>query len=261
MADQLVPVKRTAVTMADYVRAVVRCWGTLFGTIPLEQSIAVLYAQYMIETGGRACWNWNIGNVKHVTGDGYDYQMLNGVWEGVSPAVAAQLIASGQAKEDPSADHAKAVGAPKRQSVVFQPPHPATWFRAFPALDDAMTHHLQLLSKRFAKAWPAVISGDFMAFAHALHDQHYFTADPGSYANGMRGPFNALVASTTYEELIATPTEAPETEPEVVAEHEALLWDADGELAKLVTVAHMGASNLILEDAAAERDKKMRDDI
>lgn len=251
MSEQLMPVKRTAVTMADYVRAVVRSWPRVGADVPLETSIGVLYAQYMIETGGASCWNYNLGNVKHVKGDGFDYHMLNGVWEGESPAAAAQLIASGQAVADASANHAKAVGA-GRTSVIFVPPHPATWFRAFSSLDEGMAAHLQILARRFAKAWPALLAGDFVAFAHALHDQGYFTASPDAYANGMRGPFNALVASSTYEELVASIGTEPETQLEDVADDEAVLWDRDDELAKLVEVAHEGASGLIVEDRLAD---------
>ncbi len=226
MAEQLLPVLRTAVVRADYVRSAVRKWSLVGAGIPLEASVAVLYAQYMIETGGQSCFNFNLGNVKHVAGDGRDYHMLNGVWEGESPARAAQLIASGQAIADASANHATAVGAGRR-SVIFVPPDPATWFRAFGSLDEGMGEHLQLLAKRFAKAWPAVLAGDVVAFAHALHDQRYFTADPDVYARGMRAPYEALIASTTYEELVATMHLEPETQAEAVADHEAMLWEED----------------------------------
>jgi hypothetical protein len=226
MADQLMPVKRTAATMADYVRAVVRAWSVVGAGVPLEQSVAVLYGQYMIETGGAACWNWNFGNAKHVKGDGYDYQMLNGVWEGESPAAAAQLIASGQAIADASASHATSVGA-GRESVIFMPPHPATWFRAFATADDGMAEHLSLLAKHFAPAWPYVLAGDFVAFATALHDHRYFTASAAAYANGMRAPFEALIASSTYEDLVATMDAELEAQPEDVEHHEAMLWEAD----------------------------------
>lgn len=254
MAEQVVPVKRTVVTMPDYVRAVVRNWVALFGGLPLEQSIAVLWAQYMIETGGRACWNWNLGNVKHVKGDGHDYQMLHGVWEGVSKAAAQQLVSSKQAVYDTSETHAKAVGA-NRVSVVFQPPHPATWFRAFKTLDEGMNEHLTFLSRRFSKAWMAVVDGDYIGFAQRLKALGYFTATAEAYAAGMRAPFNALVASSTYEELVASQATEPETQPEDVKEDEAILWDRDGELAKFVTVMHQGASGLIIEDLIAQRDR------
>lgn len=245
MAEKCLPVVVTTPTMPDYMRACLRAWFGLFGVIPLEQSIGVLFAQYMIETGGHSCFGWNLGNVKHVTGDGYDYQMLHGVWEGEPPITADNLIAAGLAARDPSENHAKAVG-PSKVSVVFQPPHPATWFRAFATLDDGMRAHLRLLSTRFAHAWPAVIAGDVAAFAKSLHDQGYFTASPDTYAAGMRAPFASLVASSTYEDMIAT----MHAEPESVA----IAPDGDPtvndwtELDALVSVAHQGASGLIVED-------------
>lgn len=256
MPELVVPVKRTAISMADYVRAVVRSWPTVGEDIPLEASIGVLWAQYMVETGGAACWNYNLGNVKHVKGDGHNYHMLGGVWEGVAPAVAAQLIASGQAVADTNPGHAKAVGATK-QSVIFQPPHPATWFRAFASLDEGMSEHLQLLARRFSKAWPAVLAGDYMAFATLLHAQGYFTASPQAYAAGMRAPFNALVASTTYEELVASSAAAPAVVEEDVSD--AAVWDRDGELEALLVVARQGALDVMMDDLREARRQELAD--
>ena len=252
MTELVMPVKRTAVTMADYVRAVVRAWPNVGEGIPSESSVAVLWAQYMIETGGAACWNYNLGNVKHVRGDGHNYHMLSGVWEGVSAAAAAQLIATGQAVEDTNASHVRAVGA-NRKSVVFQPPHPATWFRAFSTLDEGMVEHLHLLAKRFSRAWPAVVEGDFVGFANLLKAQGYFTASADAYAAGMRCPFNALVASSTYEELVATRDAAEEHAIEEATEtDDAVLWDRDAQLENLVTVMHQGASRFTLPEVPAK---------
>jgi hypothetical protein len=259
MAEQVIPVKRTAVTMPDYVRAVVRGWPRVGGGIPEEKSIAVLWAQYMIETGGRSCWNFNMGNVKHVKGDGHDYQMLAGVWEGVTQAAAQQLIAGGQATLDSNADHIKAVG-PNRVSVVFQPPHPATWFRAFKTLDDGMAEHLQFLAKRFSKAWPAVLEGDYLGFANLLKAMGYFTASAQAYAAGMKAPYNALIASTTYEELVATPTDPIETEAVDVDSADAILWDRDIELEKFISVMHEDARDLLIEDLLADRKRRLLDE-
>ncbi len=246
MGEVLRPVVRTLPTRDDYVRAVLRGWHLVGDGVPLEQSIGVLYAQYMIETGGKSCFGWNLGNVKHVAGDGHDFHMLSGVWEGVAPDVAERLITTGQAVADASANHAAAVG-PSRVSVVFQPPHPATWFRAFDSLDEGMGEHLQLLAKRFAKAWPAVLEGSVDGFARALHDQHYFTADPGAYAAGMRAPFAALVASSTYEDMIATMHEAP-SEAYGVELDGAMRYDWTDDLPDLASLAHQGASGLIVDD-------------
>ncbi len=198
MAEQ-VPVKRTVITLREYARAVLLAWQS--DVAPEKAAVAVLWAQYMIETGGAACWNFNCGNVKSQAGDGYDFHCLSGVWEGVSPAVAARLVAAGEARQDPSLDHAKAVGA-GRVSIIFSPPHPATRFRAFKSLDEAMVDHLLLLQKRFSGAWPAVLAGDYRAFAQRLKAQGYFTASADAYANGMRRPFEEFMKSAGYEDTV-----------------------------------------------------------
>jgi hypothetical protein len=252
VSEKQVPVVRTDITVADYVRASVR--GGLacgLGLLP-EVAIGVLFAQYRIETGGTNCFGSNIGNVKKVPGDGFDYHCLRGVWEGVSPAEAQRLIANGEAVADPSANHAKAVGA-GRVSVIFNPPHPQTRFRYYPSLDIAMQHHLELLAKkRYASCWPAVLAGDVDGFARTLKAKGYFTADAGAYAAGMRTPFAKLVATTTYEELIATMNEAPETIEVETPEHEAVFWDREDQLANLISVMHQGASNVLAENMREE---------
>lgn len=203
MADQLKPTERTVVTLPMYAGAVIRAWHHVGEGYPSKEAVAVLWAQYWIETGGAACWGWNLGNVKKFPNDGYDYHCLNRVWEGVSKGMAQQLIASGQAVADPSPDHQKAVGA-NQVSVIFNPPHPATRFRYFPNLDVAMEDHLVLLAKkRFSPAWPAVIAGDYLQFARSLKARGYFTASAEAYAGGMRAPFAAFMRSTGYEEAMS----------------------------------------------------------
>lgn len=202
------PVKRTVVSLRDYARAVIKAWYASERGFPARVSVAVLYAQYMIETGGRACWNWNIGNAKHVDGDGYDYIELSGVWEGVHPFVAARLIASGEAREDKNPVHVAAVG-PNKVPIIFNPPHPATRFRAYPDLDTAMVSHLRLLKGRFAPCWPDVVRGDYRGFAHSLKAgrdgkedtaDDYFTANADAYAKGMASHFALFCSSPVYEE-------------------------------------------------------------
>jgi len=186
-----------------YVRAVIRAWPKVGTGVPSKEAVGVLWAQFSIETGGRACWGWNLGNVKKFPGDGYDYHCLNRVWEGVSKGMAQRLIESGQATADPSISHQKAVGV-NRVSVIFNPPHPATRFRWFPNLDEAMEDHLVLLAKKkFSTAWPAVVAGDCTQFAKALRAKGYFTASADAYAKGMERSFKPYMASTAYEEAVA----------------------------------------------------------
>jgi hypothetical protein len=225
VSDRLIPTVRTIVTLRDYARAVVRAWHKVGEGVPDKASVAVLWAQYMIETGGRDSWGWNIGNTKEIPNDGINYHALRGVWEGATPAEAARLIASGEAVADPSPDHARAVGV-GRASVIYQPPHPATWFSSFESLDQAMEHHLVFLARRFAPAWPAVLAGDPSKFAHALRARGYFTASAEAYAAGMRRPYENFLMSSGYEDALAaleadaTPTlpamENPPSEPEPI---------------------------------------------
>jgi hypothetical protein len=198
---------RTPVTMPTYARAVVGAWPLVETAPPTREAVGVLWAQYSIETGGAACWCWNIGNVKAV--EGQDYCELSGVWEGVTPAEARTLIASGQATADPSPNHAKAV-AP-RVSVLFQPPHPATRFRAFSSLDEAMRHHLVLLAqKRYRHAWPAVLAGDVVAFARSLKAHGYFTASAEAYAAGMKPAYAAFCKSGAFAQEAPTLRQFPD---------------------------------------------------
>ena len=203
----LVEVKRTVVSMRDYARAVIKAWFADTGEFPSKKSVAVLFAQYMIETSGKACWNWNIGNAKHKPGDGHDYMMLSGVWEGEAPFTAAALIARGEAKLDTNPAHIKAVG-PNKTAVIYNPPHPATWFIAYPSLDAAMVSHLKRLKGRFGKCWPDVEEGDYRGFAHTLKAgpdgientrDDYFTAEAEAYATGMAPHFHNFVNSSMFD--------------------------------------------------------------
>lgn len=172
MSDQNVPVERTPIDMRTYARALARAWNSVIGGWPTKEQAGVLWAQYGIETGaGPWCWNWNIGNVKHVPGDGYDYMMLAGTWEMING-----------------------------KRVVFQPPDPATWFRAYPNLDEAMLHHFGLLrGKRYAAGWEGVELGDCGLFARRLKAAGYYTADATAYTNGMLAHFRRWMAIDAFE--------------------------------------------------------------
>jgi hypothetical protein len=116
-----------------------------------RESLLVLLAQIDEETGWKSCHAHNLGNIKHVPGDGHDYvqfhctEMING------------------------------------KEVPFNPPDPASSFRAYPTLDAACVDYLFLLKRQFGLAWPAVIAGDAAQFAHLLRIKHYYTADEGKY--------------------------------------------------------------------------------
>jgi hypothetical protein len=193
----LVPTIRTTPTIQTFSESILQVESEI-----TKAAAGVLYAQFAGETGrGFHCYGHNLGNVKWSQGCGYDYHALNGVWEGVSPAMAQTLISSGQARPDPSLDHAKAVGT-KQVSVLFNATHPASWFRSYPTLHKGMEVFVAAKknpTSRYASAWPFLLAGDCDGYARALHAKGYFTADPGIYAKSMKGFHSEWMKSAAFE--------------------------------------------------------------
>jgi hypothetical protein len=158
----VVPVVRTTYSMKDFAKACILAWKRLTGLFPKKEVVGIIWAQHALETGnGGFCWNHNIGNLKCTetqASAGVPYMMLAGTWEMING-----------------------------HKVIFQPPHPATWFRAFASLDEGMTAHLDLLkNRRYATCWPAVESGEPAAFAAALRARGYYTASVEDYTRLMK---------------------------------------------------------------------------
>lgn len=191
--EKRVDTVRTAISEHDYLVALLKECPEL-----TKEGAGCVYAQYITETGGRSCFNFNIGNTKDHDGDGYDYFCLNGVWEGFTPEVAAGYRARGEAIPDPSADHAKAVG-PGRVSIIFPPPHPMSRFRAYPDLRSSMRHHLTMLRKHYKAAWSCILEGKPRETAIGLKANGYYTASAAAYGANMQANWNAFMARDTYE--------------------------------------------------------------
>lgn len=200
MAEQLVATVRTNPSLMDFSKSLILAVPGIS-----KEAAGVLYAQFAGETGkGVHCYGHNLGNVKYSKGCGYNYHALNGVWEGVTPAQAQALIASGQAKADPSKDHAKAVG-PGKVSVLFTASHPASWFRAYPSLEKGMQVFVAAKknpTSRYASAWAYLLAGDCMGYAQALYSKGYFTASPKAYGEAMLTYHKMWMASSGYEDAL-----------------------------------------------------------
>lgn len=179
-----VPVQRTTPTTKGFARALLLAWHKLFGEYPTKAQAGVLWSQYTLETGrGAACWNWNIGNVKKHPADGFDWIALPGTWE----------IVNGK-------------------RVVLDVKNPGSWFRAYGSLDHAMSEHLGFLrNKRYAPAWPAVMTGDPDAFARKLRALGYYTAPADDYAAGLVRLHEEWMRSAAFEESMDELE--PDTEP------------------------------------------------
>lgn len=156
--DGYMPDKLTPASSADVYDALGRVAYGLG-----RESRLVLLSQWALETGGgRACHCWNLGNVKHVKGDGRTWTMF-----GCTEVLSGRV-------------------------VRFEPPDPQTWFRAFATIDDGATDYVEILKGRFAAAWPAVEAGDVAAFGHALKLQRYYTADEHAYIALLQREHDAL---------------------------------------------------------------------
>lgn len=177
----LVPTTKTSYNASQMVAGFIKGWQNVFNEIPKKESVGVIWAQNAIETGSTSSmWNNNIGNVKYSPSknpeDDNDvkYMMLSNVWE----------IINGK-------------------KVIFQPPHEATWFRAFDTLEDGVGFHLNFLkNKRYKNSWAAVEAGDPVQFAHLLKVAKYYTAPEEDYAKAMKSQFQKFMKDNTFEEVV-----------------------------------------------------------
>lgn len=162
MPEIEVPPIRTPVSMQQYADACRSAWIPELGGDAPYLSVAVLWGQYMVETGGPHCYCWNLGNVKRIKGDGNPYYIPKGNRENGLPASDS-----------------------------------ASMFRAFPDLATAMRLHLRFLySGLYQKAWNCIIAFAPEDCARELYDAGYYTGGPGNreedirpYAQGMRFHF------------------------------------------------------------------------
>lgn len=173
-----VPILRTVCTPREYARAFIVAWRALYeGADPKKEQAGVLYAQWMVETGAAAFWNWNIGNVKVTQSQvdaGVTWIDLPGTWEMIDG-----------------------------KRVVLPENDPGRRFQAFTGLDVAMPAHLAFLrGRRYGPSWPYVEAGDPSGFAYALKKQGYYTASADAYAGTMVGHHRRWMATTSFEDAL-----------------------------------------------------------
>ncbi len=215
MAEKLVPTVRTTPSAFQFSSALLAVWPEA-----TKAQAGVLWAHFAGETtDGVHCWNHNLGNVKHVAGDGYDYVSLRGVWEGFTlkdedgdgdvdaddkTILVERLLRSGMWELDPSADHAKAVG-PRKVSMIASPQNSATWFRAYPSLEIGMARFVDMKRNpqgRYFSSWAHVLLGDPEGYARVLGAKGYYTADPNVYAASMRKKFDAWMKLDAFDRAL-----------------------------------------------------------
>ncbi len=257
--DRMLPTTRTTPTKTDFARALLHEWPGA-----TKEGAGVLWAHFAGETGdGIYCWNWNLGNVKHTKGDGYDYVSLKGVWEGFTlkdedadgdidaddrTILVTRLLRSGMWVEDTSPDHAVAVGKTKI-SMLATPLNQTTWFRAYPSLEVGMHQFVDMKRRvggRYSGAWSFVEAGDPEGYGRELGKLGYYTASQDAYARSMRSKFNAWMNTTAWEEVmgedITEPSDTPVPSIAVLSSPDHILEYTMG---SLVSVEHEGEEWLV----------------
>jgi hypothetical protein len=200
--------RRTPVKSADLFTELCQSWWAIFNTVPSKESILLLMSQWALETGyGKAMWNFNLGNVKGKVGGAYDWCFF----------ACNEILSKSQAEKMQAANPDTAKITKYRTSgdciIWFYPEHPACCFRSFLDLGEGVTDHLQLMHKRFNKAWPAVLSGDPKAYCHALKLQGYYTADESAYTKGVVRLFTDYQKSLSFVAVDLPPPTVPTGAP------------------------------------------------
>jgi len=179
--------EKTPVSKELFIRALYEAWIHLFGEVPKKESVWVLASQVALETGWcKAMWNFNFGNVKSVEGDGHDYCYF-ACNEILKTATAHAMATAAPATARVTQDRGDGTSI-----IWFYPKHPGCRFRAFNTLVDGAVDYIGLLNKRFARSWPAVLTGDPAQFSHLLRSQGYYTADELAYTKTLTSVFHTI---------------------------------------------------------------------
>ncbi|MGA2450040.1 MAG: glucosaminidase domain-containing protein [Polyangiaceae bacterium] len=121
------------------------------GSPPSAQTLDVLSAQVSLETAsGRAMYNFNFAGIKGA-GPG-----------GLTAEYNTHEVLSGH-------------------DVTMK-----QGFRAYSSLSEGAHDYISVLRGRFPQAFNLAVAGNVDGFAHALKQAHYYTADEGQYAQGLR---------------------------------------------------------------------------
>lgn len=171
MADQRVKQINTPISEAEMANALIVATKELYGITLSKSQTAILIAQNNLETNHRkAMHNYNIGNITHVAGDGWDYFM------------------GGDKTKD------------KNGNWV-----PTTLkFRSYPNLNVAAKDYIKNIHNRGGgKSWQQIINADVAGFSKALKDSRYYEADEKAYTSALLGGANAFNKKDSYEQAKA----------------------------------------------------------
>lgn len=188
MTPHEIPARKTELTIPALWNALLIGWETM-GVNPTRCAVELKLAHIKLETGLRACWNWNLGNTKSGTNDGKCWQYFScgeEIPEGRVKAIDALLPGHLEVRSRYARN-----GVPYA-SVWIKAPHPWTKFQAFETLEEGIAGQLGYL-KRHPKVLAALMTGDPTAYNDALVAAAYYTAGKSQYLSALKANLNDVV--------------------------------------------------------------------
>lgn len=187
----------TPVTSEELYQELARAWIEMLSERPLKWSVALLVAQWALETGwGKSMHCFNTGNIKSGASGTRCWTFFT-CGEELAEAHANRLQAAQPNLVVIRKRYSEMIaGKPiAKASVYFRPKHPACRFRAYRTLREGVSDYLSFIRIRFSAAWPAVVIGNPGQFAHALKLSGYYTASEAKYAIGLSNIHSKLCRS------------------------------------------------------------------
>lgn len=181
MTPKELPDKLTTITAPALWNELLLQWETL-GVNPKRCAVELKMAHVKLETGFRACHNWNLGNIKSVTGDGCDWQYFS-CGEEIPATHLAACERVGPGLVTVKARYQR--GGQEWLSLWISKPHPWTKFKAYETLADGLKGQLEYL-KRHPDVLAALMTGDAEAYNDALVAAHYYTAGKAQYLAALK---------------------------------------------------------------------------
>ena len=170
------------ISEVDGAKALRDGWKALYGSYPSINTLSVLWAKTVLETGRfkAGFWNYNFGNIKAKSGEVFT---MYDCGEELSLQEANRL----KALQPHLVDIVKIYGDGKKASVNFKAGHFQTVFRAYESLEDGAKEYIRFVAEkpRYKKSFEYLKAGDPVKYSYALHEAGYYTANPKIYTAGV----------------------------------------------------------------------------
>lgn len=195
------PPKRTPLDYRGVVNALLLAWDAT-GAQPSRAAVKLAAAQIAIETGMASCMNFNISGIKSRPNNGRTHWQYFTTTENLTALQVEECKRRNPPGAAPVLVIGPVPGKPALTKVKVFPKHPYCCFRAFEALDAAMTDHLATLRKTFSHGLEGLLTGDPARFAHGLKCDGYYTALESEYAAGLRWRLAELAAKLPDTDIV-----------------------------------------------------------